>query len=545
MKTKNLYYFLFLIVAFVHPLCSYGEDKKKLPPREQIEAFMGEELQCGRYVFGPGKFPEIRWKYPSRVESELGPFPLKVTYYDAEMNQVSSAGKPGRYGAVIEGITSSGFTVQRYITLFCAPVEFDDYSRNTPIKMQKLKDYGISDKRWNLYDNNEQRFSFGSMKYFPQNDPDAAIFLAGLAEIDSGADISQTPRLADRQWWITFKRTKSTKQFPKGILVPPKINDTNTSPIINSGQPISSELTKEHRERIQKVCRQWNEKSGEPMVALIVHRGSVILHEGFGLKADEQPLGTESPFWMASITKLLTGVLMMQFVDQGLVELDAPISRYLPELSEINDTLLIVRHCFTHTTGLGRAGEWASDWNTALENQIAHILPGIHIGETFSYNRVGYAIAGKIMERITGIAVPYLFQKNIFAPLGMTSAYADNTYGGLYCSAIDLARLGQMLLNRGTYNGYRFFSEKTFEQILPRKLEKTHRYWGIGTSRMEGHGLSESSFGHAAASGALFRIDPKNNLILISARNSVGSSNHIQTEYEDLFIEACTASFHE
>jgi len=119
----------------------------------------------------------------------------------------------------------------------------------------------------------------------------------------------------------------------------------------------------------------------------------------------------------------------------------------------------------------------------------------------------------------------------------MKNAYSDNTYGGLYCSSADLARLGQMLLNKGIYNGFKFFSEQSFEKMLPEKLPVSDRKWGIGTSPMEGHGLSETAFGHFAASGSVFRIDPKNDLIIISARNKPGKYHD---EFENKLIESCT-----
>jgi len=242
--------------------------------------------------------------------------------------------------------------------------------------------------------------------------------------------------------------------------------------------------------------------------------------------------------WMASITKLLTGVLMMQFVEQGLISLDAPVSEYLPELKGIANDKLTLRHLFNHTSGLEFAGEWASDWNVALENQIAQVLPLVDIGKSFAYHRVGYALAGKTIERIAGKAVPYLFQEYIFSPLGMSTAYSDNTYGGLYCSSIDLAKFGQMLLNKGTYNGYKLFSQQTFEKMLPKKLMIGDRSWGIGTSTVEGNGLSDKAFGHGAASGTVFIIDPKNDLIIISARNNPGKSHD---EFESALIKLCTS----
>lgn len=504
--------------------------------RRRLRAFLEEQLECDRYVFPPGEFPEVRWKRPAMVDNEMGRFALKVAHYDKNMQPVSRAEKTGRYAAVVEGVLPSGFTIRRFLTLYCAPVEFDDYSENVPIKFNPLKDYGISEAKWQLYEQSENRFAFGTMKMIPRHDADAAVFLAGLSEIDSVGRLTDTPRLRDRQWWTTFKQTIYGKGAAP-LSLPKKENETSL--LLDENPAATSPFTPKHIAQIREICSAWANETDVPHVTAIVHKGRLILHEVFNTKTRASQLSVNSPLWMASITKPLTGVLMMEFVDQGLIELDAPIEKYLPELSSSVRSKLTVRHLFTHTAGLdGWAGEWASDWNPALENQVAQVLPFIKVGEKFSYHRAGYAIAGKVMERITGRAVPYLFQDYLFAPMGMKSAYADNTYGGLYCTAMDLARLGQMLLNRGTYNGYRFFSEESYRQLLPTKLHGIERQWGIGTSPMGGHGLSGEAFGHAAASGALFRVDPQNDLIIISARNKVSRT---QEEFEKRLIEACTA----
>jgi hypothetical protein len=422
------------------------------------------------------------------------------------------------------------------MTLYCSPAEFDDYSESIPIKFNHLSAYGISENHWRQYEQNQQRFAFGSMKLLPMHDADAAIFLAGLAEIDSVSSGTNTPRIRDRQWWITFKQTLRNRQQVQLRLLKAK---SESRPVLDETPASSFPFTQLDIEQIRSVCRDWAIESGRSHVTVIAHKGKLILHEAFNAKSKSDSVRIESPLWMASITKFLTGVLMMQFVDQGLVDLDAPVSKYLPELS--SGLSFTVRHSFTHTTGLEEfSSEWASDWNPALENSVAQVLPYTNVGKKFSYDRVGYAIAGKVMERITGRAVPYLFQEYLFNPLGMKSAYADNTYGGLYCTAADLARLGQMLLNRGTYDGYRFFSENTYHQMLPVKLPGMDRRWGIGTSPMDGHGLSDEAFGHAAASGAVFRVDPKDDLIIVSARNRPSGN---QEEFEKRLIEVCTAPF--
>ncbi len=506
--------------------------------RRRLEAFLLEELECERYVFPPGALPEVRWKNPEAVGNEMGSFPLGVEYYDGQMRRVSRADSAGRYAAVVEAKLPSGFTLRRFMTLYCSPVEFDDYSAKAPIAFNPLRGYGIDEAQWRMYGRNENRFSFGSMKMFPAHDPDAAVFLAGLSELDSAAIPYDTPRLRDRQWWIAFKQTlHGTKAAP---LSPPK-KDDRAGPLLDEHPASASPFSQAQLEQIRAVCRDWAAETGVPHVTLVAHKGKVVFHEAFNAGAGDDPVDLDSPIWMASITKLLTGALMMEFVDQRLVDLDAPVARYLSELPDPAAAGMTVRQLFTHTTGLEEwGGEWASDWNQALENYVAQAIPLTAVGKRFSYNRAGYAVAGKVMERLTGRAVPYLFQDYIFTPLGMKSAFADNTYGGLYCTAADLARLGQMLLNRGTYDGYAFFSADSWRRMLPAGVEGTDRRWGIGTSPMDEPGLSEEAFGHAAASGAMFRVDPGHDLVIISARNRVGGN---QEEFEKRLVGACTAPF--
>ncbi|RIK75406.1 hypothetical protein DCC62_13445, partial [candidate division KSB1 bacterium] len=186
-------------------------------------------------------------------------------------------------------------------------------------------------------------------------------------------------------------------------------------------------------------------------------------------------------------------------------------------------------------------GEWGSDWNPALENFVAHGLPYFEVGKNFQYNRLGYALAGKVMERLSGRAVPYLMEECLFKPLNMQHATVDNTYGSLYATSHDLAKFAQMLLNRGSYGEYSFFSAESFDRLLPASLEainpQIQQRWGIGAAPLGGHGLSDKAFGHEAASGAIFRMDPAQELILIVGRNHAGVK---YDHFASRFIEACT-----
>ncbi|MCL4707378.1 beta-lactamase family protein [bacterium] len=508
---------------------------------KRIKAFLEEELLAEQYVFPPGKLPGVQWKRPAMVDNELGKFALRVSYYDKNMNRVERATAAGRYAAVAEGVTPDGFTIKRYLTLYCAPIALDDYGGDVSIQINALPALGISPALWQKYQNNFRAYSFGNLLFYLQTSPDAAIFLAGLAEMDTTQHGLDSPRLRDRQWWIRFKRKQEGLNAQPISSNPPQRHARPVARELIEASNEASPYTASDLEKIRSVCRDWARDASEPFTALLAHQGRMIFHEAFGTLPDGSPMTVDTPTWMASITKLLTGVLLMQFVDQGLLDLDAPLQRYLPEMQPLDGVKLTLRHAVTHTHGGAWHGEWGSDWNPALENFVAHGLPYFEVGKNFQYNRLGYALAGKVMERLSGRAVPYLMEECLFKPLNMQHATVDNTYGSLYATSHDLAKFAQMLLNRGSYGEYSFFSAESFDRLLPASLEainpQIQQRWGIGAAPLGGHGLSDKAFGHEAASGAIFRMDPAQELILIVGRNHAGVK---YDHFASRFIEACT-----
>ena len=96
-------------------------------------------------------------------------------------------------------------------------------------------------------------------------------------------------------------------------------------------------------------------------------------------------------------------------------------------------------------------------------------------------------------------------------------------------TAMDMARLGQMLLNRGAYGSRRFFGEATLEKMLPRMLTKvlgpdTKTVWGIGCTWMNTDIFGERTFGHGSAASATLRIDLDNELVVSMTRNTAGKN---------------------
>lgn len=138
----------------------------------------------------------------------------------------------------------------------------------------------------------------------------------------------------------------------------------------------------------------------------------------------------DSLFQIGSITKPYTATLVMQLVDEGLVDLDAPAVTYLPELkvadAEVTRTVTL-RHLLTHTSGiqgdhfpdLGRGEDVVARYVASLA-EFGQTHP---LGATMSYCNSGFVIAGRIVEELTGQSWDDAIAKRIAAPLG-----ADHTF---------------------------------------------------------------------------------------------------------------------
>ena len=138
---------------------------------------------------------------------------------------------------------------------------------------------------------------------------------------------------------------------------------------------------------------------------------------------------TDSLFQIGSITKVWTATLVMQLVDQGVLDLDAPLVECLPEL-DLREGLAkraTVRHLLTHTSGLD--GDLLTDTgrgDDCLERYVRLLADGginHPLGATFSYCNAGFVIAGRIVERLTEQTWDAAIRTRIAEPLALTQTF--------------------------------------------------------------------------------------------------------------------------
>ncbi|WP_288381189.1 serine hydrolase [uncultured Massilia sp.] len=166
-------------------------------------------------------------------------------------------------------------------------------------------------------------------------------------------------------------------------------------------------------------------------VVVIVKDGQPLLQKGYGY-ADwdkSQPVDpNRTLFRPGSISKLFTWTAVMQLVEQGKLDLDTDVNRYLDfTVPGRNGKALTLRHILTHTTGLeeaGRAlivyGEHGSDNTQVLKNYIPPYL--YDPGTTQGYSNWATGLAGYIVQRTSGLSFDEYIEQRIFAPLKMTQS---------------------------------------------------------------------------------------------------------------------------
>ena len=162
---------------------------------------------------------------------------------------------------------------------------------------------------------------------------------------------------------------------------------------------------------------------------VFVQNGRVLLLRGYGLAdvARQRRVVPEATIWrVGSISKVFTATAVMQLVDRGMVELDAPVERYVRRVT-IPHTYpepITVRQLLDHTAGFDeiRPGTQAPTREAVLplakflENRLAQVRQP---GRTIAYSTYGMTLAGELVEEVSGVDFETFLRRNIWGPLGM------------------------------------------------------------------------------------------------------------------------------
>ncbi|POX89329.1 penicillin-binding protein [Mycobacterium kansasii] len=179
---------------------------------------------------------------------------------------------------------------------------------------------------------------------------------------------------------------------------------------------------------------------GIPGVAVGVWAGGQEYVKGYGVTNVDHPVPVDADtvFRIGSTTKTFTGTTLMRLVDEGTVDLDAPVRRYLPEFAVADPAVgaaVTVRQLLNHTSGW--MGDDVQDFgrgDDALSAYVASMtrLPQLTApGTVFAYNNAGLVVAGRIIEVVTGSTYESAVQRLLLDPLqlGHTHYFSDQIVG--------------------------------------------------------------------------------------------------------------------
>ena len=178
---------------------------------------------------------------------------------------------------------------------------------------------------------------------------------------------------------------------------------------------------------------------------LVVSKDGRIVHErAFGHAelndydlrplATLRPMRTSTVFDLASVTKVMaTTMAIMQLVDRGAVDLDAPVWRYLPDFRGAHLDSITVRHLLTHSSGLV---QWQPLYYSAASSARTYVvirdMPlGWGVGAERRYSDLGFMLLGYIVERVSGRGLDAFLERELYGPLGLRSTAFNPKARGL------------------------------------------------------------------------------------------------------------------
>jgi CubicO group peptidase (beta-lactamase class C family) len=490
-----------------------------LPAKEDLATVVSHKLECKfpSCVFATTEFPRpyVQGAQHYRI--------VEVTYYDADDRPVESAAAPGRYGAAVEIADSHGRITRRFRTLFRVPPMLGQWTANDD-QLDSLPSMLFADPATVAsipVDAKAQRsLAFLRQPDALQNQDTAALAACLFARQqnqihDDGPD---DLRSLDRQWWVDLKRKLNgwDRQFPVAFRSPTPMSGT-PSPFVHFDTCEKAGVDAERVKEIDRLCTSIVGDVGEPVSICLVRHGVVFFQHAYG-RVDGRPFTIDDAGDIMSATKPLAGALMMEVLDKGAVQIDEPIDKIFSSFKGIPvKRSMTIRDLFDHLNGL--TGDWGDQIHDT-EEIVAGFYAAVDVGN-YSYNELGFALGGKIIEAVTGEAFPQFARHHLLEPLGMNHTRVTNGGGHNATTSLDYAKFGQLLLNRGRYGSMRFFSEELFQQMLPASDGSNRRGMGLIWMPWQKYGFATGTFGHNAGNSSVLVVDPLHDLVVIIVSGGV------------------------
>jgi CubicO group peptidase (beta-lactamase class C family) len=315
---------------------------------------------------------------------------------------------------------------------------------------------------------------------------------------------------------------------------------------------------------------------------VVLRHGNIVLDRADGIANVQRKLKVtpDTPFNCFSISKPFTAICIHKLMEEGRIELDAPVAEYWPEFGTKGKETATIRHALLHQAGIPSRGlnrqiplwvRW--EWITA---SVANLPAEFPPGSKTAYHLVNFGfILGEVVRRVTGKPIGTYLQENFLQPLAMRNTYmglpvrlqknASHIYSGdesqstialvfnlpfiraalvpaatLNSTARDLAVFFQMLLNHGTYAGKTYLKPETVARAIAvgyegydEQLHEDMR-WGFGfdlggvrkptdpASLLNfGYKSCSSTFGHIGQNSSMVWADMDSELVVSFTTNQL------------------------
>jgi CubicO group peptidase (beta-lactamase class C family) len=281
--------------------------------------------------------------------------------------------------------------------------------------------------------------------------------------------------------------------------------------------------------------------SGVPgAIVVVVRSGHVVLSKGYGVAdlATRRPVRPDvTLFDTASIGKSMTAIITEQLVDEGLLDLDVDVNRYLKP-SLLSGPTVTLRMLLGHRGAFdaditGLFVPLGGDIGMTVQELRRRLRPVAQPGVVTAYDNQGFGVIALVLRQVSGKALPDLYRERLFEPAGMRSAVLgrpadgndrlarcytvqgprsvhDCEYwlyreglmgaGGVAASADDMARYMRLLLNNGVLDGRRVLSEHAFADLTDFNHYRFHPGMpGLGRAFVEFDELRGREYGHGGS----------------------------------------------
>ena len=314
----------------------------------------------------------------------------------------------------------------------------------------------------------------------------------------------------------------------------------------------------------------------------VMHNGRLIVDRCYGhLSYDSTaaPVTPETLYDLASLTKVCaTTLAVMRLVDQGQLNINDKLSRFLPYLKGTDKATITVKQALSHCAGLKA---FDALWQkTGDRDSILRLVASSELrpDNGYCYSDFGFMLLADVVERVSGMPLDKYMDEHFYRPMGLThttfnpldtntshlspftshlniapterdslrglicgtvhdpNAYAMggvSGHAGLFSTAREVAALMQMVLNGGELGGRRYLKEKTVRTFTSRHFEKQGNRRALGfdkqlftpaPSAQVCPEASQSSYGHTGFTGTMLWVDPEYNLVYVFLSNRVHPS---------------------